>query len=99
MSDAVVAENKPKTEDNSEPTMSVRVQSPFRSYFDGPAHSLTAVNATGTFDVLPHHHSFISLLLPSQLIIRTQTAGELKLQISGGLLHVKADQVVVFLDI
>ena len=83
----------------AEPTMQVRVQSPFRDYYDGLAYSLTAENATGTFDILPHHHSFISLLLPSELIIRTARAGELKIRISGGVLHIKADQVIVFLDI
>ena len=83
----------------AEPTMQVRVQSPFRDYYDGQAYSLTAENATGTFDILPHHHSFISLLLPSELIIRTAKAGELKIRISGGVLHIKADQVIVFLDI
>jgi F0F1-type ATP synthase epsilon subunit len=81
------------------PTMKIRIQSPFHDYFDGSAYSMTAENATGVFDILPHHHSFISLLLPSELIVRSVLDGELKIKISGGVMHVKADQVTVFLDI
>lgn len=85
--------------DKNDPNMHVLVHSPFREYYNGLAVSVTAENATGEFDILAHHHNFISLLLPCDLIIRTVTAGDLKINISGGLMHVKADQVIVFLDI
>jgi len=80
-------------------SMNVKVYSPFRDYYDGPAFSLTAENATGPFDILPKHHSFISLLDPCDMVIRTTEEGQQKIRISGGLMHVKADQVIVFLDI
>lgn len=80
-------------------SMRVLVHSPFRDYFDGPAFSITAANATGPFDILPRHHNFISLLTPCEVIVRTVGNGEQKIQISGGIMHVKADQVVVFLDV
>lgn len=80
-------------------TMRVLVHSPFREYFDGPAFSLTAESATGVFDILPKHHNFISLLVPCELIIRTVEEGEHKILISGGLLHVKADKIMVLLDV
>lgn len=79
--------------------MRVQVYSPFRDYFDGTAFSLSAENATGPFDILPRHHNFISLLVPCDLVIRTVDEGEHKIQISGGIIHVKADQVIVFLDV
>jgi ATP synthase, Delta/Epsilon chain, beta-sandwich domain len=84
---------------NGQRSMLVRIHSPYREYYDGQAFSLTAENATGPFDVLPGHHNFISLLLPCELIVRTVEEGERKIIISGGLLHVKADKVVVFLDV
>ena len=79
--------------------MKVKVYSPFRDYYDGQAFSVTAKNDTGPFDILPRHHNFISLLSPCDLIIRTVERGEQKVVISGGILHVKADQVIVFLDV
>lgn len=94
-----VADFNQKAESKGTLSMQVRVHSPFREYFDGSAFSLTAESATGTFDILPKHHNFISLLVPCELIIRTVEKEEHKILISGGLLHVKADQVVVFLDV
>lgn len=85
--------------DKDNPDMQVLVHSPFREYYNGLAYSITAQNATGEFDILPRHHNFISLLEPCDLVIRTVTAGDLKITISGGVMHVKADQVIVFLDI
>lgn len=79
--------------------MRVRVHSPFHDYYDGLAFSLSGENTTGPFDILPHHHNFISLLLPCELVVRTVKDGERKIRISGGILHVKADEAVVFLDV
>lgn len=86
-------------EKDDKPSMRVRVYSPFKDYFDGPALSLSAENATGPFDILPHHHHFISLLSKCQLVVRTAGEEDRKILISGGLLHAKADNVVIFLDV
>jgi F0F1-type ATP synthase epsilon subunit len=83
---------------NSKPSMHIKVYSPFKVYFDDEADSISGVNATGPFDILPKHHNFMTLLAPCELIIRT-FRGEERIRISGGLMHVKADQVIVFLDI
>jgi hypothetical protein len=80
-------------------TMRVHVHSPFHDYFDGLASSLSAENATGPFDILPRHHNFISLLKPCEVVIRTLEHGNQKIRISGGILHVKADAVSIFLDV
>lgn len=80
-------------------TMRVRVYSPFRDYYDGQAFSISAVNATGPFDILPKHHNFISLLSPCELVVRTVGEDDRKIRISGGIMHVKADQIIVFLDV
>jgi hypothetical protein len=79
--------------------MNVKVYSPSRVYYDGLAFSVTATNDTGEFDILPKHHPFMSLLAPCDLILRTASEGNRQISISGGLMHVKADQVIVFLDI
>ena len=88
-----------RTKVNGKLTMGVRVYSPFRDYYDGTAFSISAVNATGPFDILPRHHNFISLLSACELVIRSVAGGEQKIVISGGIMHVKADQVIVFLDV
>jgi F0F1-type ATP synthase epsilon subunit len=68
-------------------------------YFQGLATSISAENDTGPFDVLPKHDNFICLLKPCDLVIRSSQEGDRKIQISGGVMHVKANIVTVFLDI
>lgn len=88
-----------RSSDKDQSQMQVKVYSPFRDYYDGPAFSISAENATGPFDILPKHHNFISLLLPCDLIVRTVSKGDQKFRIGGGVMHVKADEVIVFLDV
>ena len=97
--DAAKAGQKAAASDR--PTMHIKVYSPFQVYFDEDAYSISGVNATGPFDILPHHHSFLSLLGAGELIIRPVNVppNEQRVRISGGLMHVKADKVIVFLDV
>ena len=84
---------------HGESSMGVVVHSPFRTYYDGPAFSVSAENDTGPFDILPQHHNFITLLSPCEITLRTLKKGDQKIRISGGIMHVKADKVTVFLDV
>ncbi len=81
------------------PTMRIKVYSPFKTYFDADGYSISAVNATGPFDILPRHHNFLTLLSPGEMSIEAVRGGQQRIRISGGLMHVKADKVTVFLDI
>lgn len=84
--------------DDGNPTMRVKIYSPYKVYFDGEANSISAESATGPFDILPKHHNFITLLEPCDAIVRTPK-GEQTIRISGGVMHVKADDLVIFLDV
>ena len=96
---AASADGRPAADD-SEAVMRVKVQSPHRVFFNEPAISITASNATGPFDILPRHHNFITLIDDCELVIRRPgKLPEQRIRISGGLMHVKADQIVVFLDV
>jgi F0F1-type ATP synthase epsilon subunit len=76
----------------------VKVYAPYKVYFDGEALSISAVNETGPFDILPRHHNFMTLLVPGDIVVRTDR-GQEKFAIQCGIMHVKADRVVVFLDV
>lgn len=80
-------------------TMKVKISAPFTVYFDGPAASVSAVNETGPFDILPHHKNFISLLQPGVITVRRPPGSDFAIKINRGIVHVKADQVRVFLDV
>ncbi|HTE57740.1 MAG TPA: hypothetical protein VK694_03265 [Verrucomicrobiae bacterium] len=78
--------------------MHVKVYAPFKTYYDGIADSISATNDTGPFDILPRHHNFMTLLSAGDIIVRSDK-GEEKVAIQRGIMHVKADRVVVFLDV
>jgi F0F1-type ATP synthase epsilon subunit len=95
------AKEEKKAEANGKPTMHIKVYSPFHTYFDQDAYSISGQNATGPFDILAHHHNFITLLGACELVIKPVLTPpeEQRIRISGGLMHVKADRITVFLDI
>lgn len=76
----------------------VKIHSPFRTYFDGKATSISAINDTGPFDVLPEHHRFMTILNQGELTVRNDK-DEQKYKIDRGIMHVRDNQVVVFLDV
>lgn len=92
--------SKDDAKDADELTMQVTVQSPQKVFFDEAALSISGEDATGPFDILPKHHNFIALLRACELTVRRPAhKGSQRIKISGGLMHVKADKVVVFLDV
>ena len=103
MADADTPEPVPTTDDtpvvkSGKPTIAVKVYAPFKVYYEGDAYSISAVNETGPFDILPKHHNFLCMLVPCTLIIETPNGQQL-VKISRALMHVKADRVVVFVDV
>jgi len=95
---AAHTEDTPVAPDSKKPTIAVKVYAPFKMYYEGEAYSISAVNETGPFDVLPKHHNFLSMLVPCNLVLETP-AGEQVIKISRALMHVKANRVVVFVDV
>lgn len=94
-------DKKPQVEElkdeKGQPMMHVKVYSPFKSYFDEPAYSISAVNHTGPFDILPRHHNFMTLISPCDIKIKSASEEEKIIPVNQALMHVKANIVVVFL--
>jgi len=78
--------------------MHIKVYSPFKIYYDDRANSISAVNDTGPFDILAGHRNFMTLVSPCELVIRSDK-GENKIKIARAVMHVKANDIVVFLDV
>lgn len=87
------------TDEHGKPVMSVKVYAPFQVYFEGEAYSLSAVNDTGPFDILPRHHNFLCMLVPCSLTLQPVKGDQKTIKIHRALMHVKADSVVVFMDV
>lgn len=84
---------------NSKPTMSVKVYAPFQVYFEGSAYSVSAINDSGPFDILPRHRNFLCMLVPCNLELQPVKGAKRTIKIHRALMHVKADRVVVFMDV
>jgi F0F1-type ATP synthase epsilon subunit len=76
----------------------VKIYAPFQSYYDGIAKSITATNDTGKFDILARHHNFITILNEGEIIVR-DGQGEHVIKNDRAIMHVKSDQITVFLDV
>jgi F0F1-type ATP synthase epsilon subunit len=94
----LVDDGKPVEGSADGTSMLVKVYAPSKVYFEGEAQSISAASQTGPFDILPKHHNFITLLTACEIVVRTKTNEE-KIRIQAGIMHVKADSVVVFLDV
>src|SRR5258708_4088242 len=90
----VVGTVQPKATD----VLHAKVWSPFRVYFDGEARSVSGVDASGPFDILPQHGNFIALLNACELVLATR-GGEVRIRISGGVMRVHHNVVTVFLEV
>lgn len=90
---------QPEVKHSGKPTMAVKVYAPFKVYFEGEAYSVSAINATGPFDVLPHHHNFLCMLVPCILKVQAADGTAQDIKVNRALMHVKADRVVVFMDV
>lgn len=88
----------PTTAAGDKHTLAVKVYAPFKVYYEGEGYSLSAINETGPFDILPGHHNFLSMLVPCTLVIQTPD-GQKDIQITRALVHVNAGRVVVFMDV
>ena len=61
--------------------MHIKVYSPFHIYFDDRAKSISALNETGPFDILPGHRNFMTLISACEINIIT-SKGEEKIKIA-----------------
>jgi F0F1-type ATP synthase epsilon subunit len=84
--------------DPKKPTMMIKVYAPFQVYYEGEGYSISGVNETGPFDILPHHHNFLCMLVPCELVIQAPYDTK-RIKIAHALMQVKAEKVTVFVDV
>lgn len=66
--------------------------------FEGSAHSVTAYNTKGEFDILPLHANFISLI-SEKVIIRTEGVAPQTVQLQTGILKVRSNIIEIYIGI
>jgi F0F1-type ATP synthase epsilon subunit len=94
----MVDKNQISQQETDDSVLNVKIYSPYKVYFNGPAKSVSAENDTGPFDVLPRHHNFMTLLNAGDVSVIKED-GVQKYKIARGVMHVRKNKVTVFLDV
>ncbi len=66
--------------------------------YEGKVQSVTSVNETGKFDILPEHANFISLIKDT-VVIKDIQGSMKKIKIDVGLLRTRQNKVEIYLGI
>ena len=66
-------------------------------FFQGEAKTVSSLNDTGEFDVLPRHANFVTLIR-GYIIIDKGLPSEKKFDIDNGVLAAKTNAVDIYLD-
>lgn len=93
------AGTEPSESQKSSEVLYVKVFSPYQTYYDNKAISISAENDTGPFDVLPRHHNFMTLVNPCEVLIQISKENKKVIRISRGVMHVRKNKVSLFLDV
>lgn len=84
--------------DKNAKRFTVKIFSPFQTYYQGEAISLSAANRTGPFDILPGHINFFSLITSGTVTVNTGFQ-QLEFEIGRGVVRVDRDDVTLFADV
>lgn len=80
------------------PELNVKVMSPAKTYFEGKALSVSAVNQVGPFDILKNHANFFSLLTEGTVAVNTGDE-VFSFLVTHGIVKVSNNTVTLFIDI
>ncbi len=78
--------------------LNVIARAPFHVYYEGKAQSLTATNSVGTFDILPGHADFFSILDPGEVIIDSGDKEPVVFTANNGIVTVRDNEVMLFVN-
>ncbi len=79
-------------------TFDVKIMNSDAVLFKGKAKSVSSVNDTGKFDILPGHTNFISII-KEHLTLTTDTNNQKEFDVDNGIVMVFENKLKVFLGI
>lgn len=78
--------------------LQVIARAPFEVFYEGPAKAVSASNPVGDFDVLPGHADFFSVMSPGAVIIDTGADKPVTFDITNGIIAVRDNEVMLFVN-
>lgn len=77
----------------------VKIYTPFQTFYEDDAYSLSATNETGPFDVLPGHHNFITMLIVGTVKVVNAEKETKEIPVTRGLMHIRDNKLIIFMDV
>lgn len=78
--------------------LNVIARAPFNVYYEGEAQTVSANNKVGDFDILPGHADFFSMLKPCDVTVIPTSGDPVTFSISNGIITVRDDEVLLFVN-
>ncbi len=78
--------------------MKIEIITPDRKVYEGDIKSVRVPGKKGSFQVLTDHAPIVSTLDSGYVMIVDQNGNEKTLQISGGVIEVKANKIILLAD-
>lgn len=79
--------------------MKLEIITPDKNLFKGSVKSISVPGKKGKFMVLNNHAPIVSTLQEGEILITTKDFEEQKIEISGGVIEVKQNKIVVLADV
>jgi F0F1-type ATP synthase epsilon subunit len=80
-------------------TLEVKIISPRRLIFQGPATSVSSKNSVGDFDILPEHANFIGLVENQTIVIRKPDKTSQTFSFPLAIIYQSQNKVIIYTDI
>lgn len=80
----------------SNPTLHIRIISPQQLILDTQASSVSSKNLQGSFDILPQHANFITLIDNSPIVVRIEHQKSLTYKFPLAIIIAKSNQVDIY---
>lgn len=78
--------------------LSVRITSPKEDVFVGQALAVSSVNSVGSFDILPEHAKFITMVEKQPLILRLSDKTKKEFNFTLAIIHVRDNKVDIYIE-
>jgi F0F1-type ATP synthase epsilon subunit len=80
-------------------SLNVVMKSRKKTYYEGPADTVSSINDTGPFDILPQHANFITMIKDNIVFKIPGEDTPQKFEISKGVMRVYENSVNIYLTV
>ncbi len=78
--------------------LQVKISTPTEVLWEGEANSVSSVNSQGTFDILPKHANFVTLVKGEPISVRTEHR-ERQYSFKNAVIHTDQSRVRIYGDV